>query len=98
MLQGAWKLTQFGFDANNNNKIDASETMAETDGSITFNSDYTGSVTFLGTTDIFSYAINGRIITANFTTDTADMLITDITDKSLTLKGEVDSSWTIWSK
>lgn len=98
MLQGTWKLTQFGIDENNNNKIDPGETVPETDGSIVFNSDNTGAITFLGSTDMFSYSVNGRTITANFATDTAGILITDITDKSLTLKGQVDSSWTVWSK
>jgi len=98
MLVGTWSQTMSGYDANNNNTVDAGETTTDNSGTATFNKDNTGSISSSGFSFPITYSVNDKDLTIYLSGDTTKLLITSISSSSLTVKDPSDSSWSVFKK
>lgn len=108
MLKGSWTLSQFGGDANSNQKLDANEaadvSLTGMSGTLTLNSDGTGSTSITITGDPesedFKWFLEGdntvkTVDNAN-TNDTTTYFIAELTSsRFVALSGQI---WTVWKK
>ncbi|MGN6567081.1 MAG: lipocalin family protein [Flavipsychrobacter sp.] len=98
MLVGTWTQTMSGYDANNNNVVDAGETTADNSGTVTFNKDNTGTISGSGLSFPMTYSLNDKNLSVYVAGDTTNLLITSISSSSLTVKDPSDSTFEVFKK